>query len=177
MIMTIKVDEQITLTPFLPTDKAALVNQINDKEIFDNTLLIPHPYTEQDADNWFDLLDKQLQSNGSQSNWAIRKEDGQLIGGIGFWLAHGKASHKDELGYWLGREYWGKGIMTNVVERFVEFGFEKRGLVRIMATIFAHNKGSARVLEKVGFQKEGILRKNYFKNDRYIDGILYALIK
>ncbi len=175
--MNIKVDEQITLTPFLRTDKASLVRQINDKEIYDNTLLIPFPYTEQDADYWFDFVENQLNTNGIQSNWAIRKEDGQLIGGIGFQLMYGKASHKDELGYWLARDYWGKGIMTNVVERFVKFGFEKRGLVRIAANVFSYNKGSARVLEKVGFKKEGVLRKSYFKDDRYIDGFMYALIK
>jgi [ribosomal protein S5]-alanine N-acetyltransferase len=67
--------------------------------------------------------------------------------------------------------------MTAVVGAACRFAFEQYGLIKITAYIFAGNTGSARVLEKCGFQLEGYLRKHHFKDGRYVDSQLYALLK
>ena len=82
-----------------------------------------------------------------------------------------------ELGYWLGRAFWGRGIMTKAVEEMCRTGFEAWDIVRIYAEPFAHNAGSRRVLEKAGFALEGVMRSGIWKNGRLRDYCMYALLR
>ncbi len=68
-------------------------------------------------------------------------------------------------------------ITSSDADKAADFAFQEFGLIRITANIFAFNLGSARVLEKAGFQCEGILRKHYKKDGKTFDGKLYAKIK
>ncbi len=174
--MEIKVDPQVSLTPYDQDDKVALINFLNDEDVANNTLVIPYPYTPQDADEWLELTARQW-AEGNRSNWCIRHHDGQLIGGIGRMMHYGAESHLDEIGYWLGAPFRGQGVMTRAVRAYCKYLFENEGLIRITATVFPHNPASVRVLEKANFQREGYLRKRYRKNGKYIDGILFAKIK
>ena len=81
------------------------------------------------------------------------------------------------MGYYIAEEYWGKGIMTEAVIQTCEYVFAKSDIIRIYAEPFAYNKASCRVLEKAGFQCEGILRDNAVKNGRVIDMKMYSLLK
>ena len=89
-------------------------------------------------------------------------------------MKYKRSLKKDEIGYWLARPYWNKGIMTKVVNKLCEIGFGKFGLMRIEATVFIHNAASCRVLEKGGFKKEGIYRKSVKKGNMLIDTIRYC---
>ena len=82
-----------------------------------------------------------------------------------------------EMGYWLAEPFWNKGIMSEVVSRFADFGFEKFELNRIFAESYISNPGSARVLEKAGFVLEGTLRASVFKDGKVLDQFLYAKIR
>lgn len=174
---TIFVNDDIHLTPYRLSDKAALVEYIDDEEIHRNTLAIPYPYTERDADEWLELTQQEFEKYRLHANWVIRNRKGKLIGCIGRQMLYGKTGHTDEVGYWLARPYWGKGIMTEVVKVFCDYWFEKGPLIRFTAAVFAYNRASARVLEKAGFEREGYLKKHYYKNGEYLDGILYAKLK
>ncbi|SEK25191.1 GNAT family N-acetyltransferase [Paenibacillus sp. OK003] len=66
------------------------------------------------------------------------------------------------IGYKLTPEYWHQGIMTEVVEKVIEYGFNNLGLNRIEAFVEPENVGSRKVLEKIGFREEGILKGNYY---------------
>lgn len=110
-------------------------------------------------------------------NWAIRRTDGFLIGGIGYHDFELGKSHRAEIGYWLAKPYWGQGIMTEAVKKVAALAFEELGLVRITANVFHFNMGSAPVLKKAGFQLEGLLRKHYKKDGKVFDGRLYALTR
>lgn len=174
--MNLKIDERLTLSEFLSTDKARLVEHLNDRDIYDRTLRVPQPYTEEDADRWLGLVAKATKREGQPIQWAIRNADDDVIGGCGFdGLRIGK-THRAEIAYWLAKPYWGRGIMTATVQRVCEHGFAEFGLVRIIAHVFEFNIGSARVLEKCGFELEGRLRKHFLKDGRYIDARLYALV-
>lgn len=164
----------ISLSQILPGDKLALTRLLNEKEIYDNTLLIPFPYNEQDAVWWINHVSAIERVNGRQKVWAIRDQRAELIGGIGRQFKYGVDAHKDEIGYWLAKPYWNQGIMTEVLKVFTEICFTKLRLVRIEATVFHFNKASARVLEKAGFEFEGILRKYHQKDGKIFDGLLYA---
>ncbi len=172
--MHIKVDGQVTITPYQPEDKAALVEYLNDEDVAHNTLRIPHPYTEKDADEWLEFAAQQEEKLGCYANWAIRNAEGKLIGGIGRLLLYGKDAHVDEIGYWLAKPMRGRGIMTRAVKAYCNYLFENEGLTRITATVFSYNPASARVLEKADFQREGYLRKHYKKDGKSLDGILFA---
>jgi len=174
---TIPVNDQIHLTPYRLSDKAALIEYINDPVIHRNTLTIPFPYGEKEADEWLELTLKEKEKFGIHANWVIRNNKGKLIGCIGRQLVHGTNGHADEVGYWLARPYWGKGIMTEVVQVFCDFLFAQGKLIRLTAAVFAFNAASAKVLEKTGFERKGYLKKHYLKNGEYLDGILYAKLK
>lgn len=174
----IPINEQVSLTPFLASDKQNLVLYLNDPVIYKNTLRIPSPYTEADADSWIENAQAQLVENGRTYNWAIRHAQYGLIGGTGAFLRAGVEGHLDEIGYWLAAPFRGKGLMTEVVIRHCAWLFENRpALVRIEAKVHADNPASVRVLEKSGFEREGFARKHSIKNGVLIDVYLLALIR
>jgi ribosomal-protein-alanine N-acetyltransferase len=176
--MIIKVTNEISLTPYLKKDKPDLVRYINHPNISNNTLTIPYPYSLEDADNFFKIIQEKEKQTGKVWNWVIRNKENNLIGSIG--LLGEKITgnpHRDIFGYWIGEEFWGKGIMTKVVKIFADYCLNERGLVRLEASVFSYNQASVRVLEKAGFEREGYLKKAYLKNGKYLDGILLAKTK
>ena len=172
--MTIIINDQIYLDEIRASDKGACVEHFREKEIYDRTLRIPYPYTEQHFDEFFALVQQTAQQRPLTA-WAIRRRDGFLIGGLGFEGLG--SSHRAEIGYWLAKPYWGRGIMTDVVRKACVFAFDQYDLAKITAGVFAGNAASARVLEKCGFVREGYLRKHYLKGGRFIDAQLYSLLK
>ena len=173
--MKIIVDNEIYLDQPKRKDKANLILYLSDREIYNNTLRLPFPYTSKDADWWIKYVKDNKKKSGLLLNFAIRKKDKSLIGGIGYHSKYGITSHKDKIGYWLARKYWNRGIMSKVVRSFCRYGFDSRHLIRIEATVFEHNQSSCRVLEKCGFGYEGTLKKYYMKDGNFIDVRLYAI--
>jgi RimJ/RimL family protein N-acetyltransferase len=172
----IRIDNNYHLDEFRLGDTASLVDAINDAEISRNTLNIPFPYTQKDAEWWLTEMGIRKNLNQPQKNWAIRNTDGLICGGIGLHHKYGADSHKDEIGYWLKRDLWGQGIMTKVVGEFTSYCFDRLNLERLEAPIFEFNKGSARVLENNGYQREGLLRKAYLKEGTYYNSVLFARV-
>jgi RimJ/RimL family protein N-acetyltransferase len=175
--MRIVVSHQLHLSEWRPSAKPALVEHLNDRDIYDRTLRIPFPYTDATADEWLALVAKNTVQQGRQAHWAIRTADDALIGGCGFSGFQAGKSHLAEVGYWLAKPYWGWGIMTSVVQRLCQHAFEEFGLAKIIAHVASHNPASARVLEKCGFQQEGFLRKHFLKDGRFIDARLFGLLR
>lgn len=172
-----RVNDQIHLSEIKPADKDALLLHLQEKEIYDRTLRIPYPYTEDDADAWLGIMERTTRERGQPIAWAIRDSHDLLIGSCGFDRQAVCKSHLAEIGFWLAKPYWGQGIMTNVVKTVCRYGFDELGLSKITAHVFADNTGSARVLEKCGFEREGYLRQQFKKDGRLIDGLLYGLLK
>ena len=85
--------------------------------------------------------------------------------------------HKAQIGYWIARKLWNKGIMTNAVRIITEFGFKKLKSKRISANVFLPNKASVRVLEKNNYKLERILRKYHLKDGKLIDALVFAKTK
>jgi RimJ/RimL family protein N-acetyltransferase len=174
--MKFQVNAQVHLSEFRSSDKDALVEHLNDRDIYERTLRIPFPYTNADAEFWLALVAKITAEQGRPIHWAIRGSNDGLIGGCGFEsLAIGK-SHEADIGYWLARPFWGRGIMTDVVKHVCQHAFKDLGLVKITAHVFVHNPASARVLQKCGFQQEGLLLKHFLKDEEYIDCRLFGLV-
>jgi RimJ/RimL family protein N-acetyltransferase len=175
--MKIVINSQIELSEFRTSDGDSLIEHLNDRDIYERTLRIPFPYGHADAEEWLSLVDKITKQQGRPVNWAIRSSDESLIGGCGFDGFQVGKSHRAEIGYWLAKPYWGKGIMTAVVQRLCQHAFEEFGLEKITAHVFTHNPASARVLEKCKFLEEGFLRKHFIKDDKFVDARLFGLLR
>lgn len=174
----IPINEQIALTNFQPADKENLLRYMNDAVLYHNTLRVPNPYTEQDADIWMAKTEQEQVDFGTTVNWAIRDRELGVIGGIGSFVKTGLEGHSDEVGYWLAAPFRGNGIMTEVVVKFTTHLFSSRpALVRLEAWTLPTNAASGKVLEKAGFEREGYCRKMFVKNGEYRDAILFARIR
>ena len=169
----IRLNEHITLSEITPKDIDSFVEFLNEKEIYINTLTIPFPYTKENSEWFVSFVKKNKKEHGRIITWAIRNKEEKLIGVVGF--DNGIDGHKAEIGYWLAKPYWKKGIMSEAVKKICEIGFNEFGLSRITANVFEQNIGSARVVEKCGFTLEAACLKNYYKKDgKLFNGKLYA---
>lgn len=121
---------------------------------------------------WSQRFDRNL---GVRWGITLRSENG-IIGTCGFhdWR---KNHQKAEIGYELTPEYWRNGIMTEAIQKVIDYGFNNLGLNRIEAFVEPENIRSRKVLEKKGFKEEGTLEENFYWRNQFVDVVLYALIK
>ena len=165
--------KQCTIRPWRLDDAGSLARHANNRKVWIALRdLFPHPYT---IDNAREFLRKAITAP-PPTNFSI-EVNGAAVGGIGIHLGIDVHRHTAELGYWLGEEFWGRGIMTETVAAFTDFCFEEFQLRRIYAEPFANNPASARVLEKAGFAFEGRLKNNVLKDGKLLDSLLYARTK
>lgn len=169
-------NQNITITEVRITDAQSIVNHINDREIYENTLTIPFPYTLKDAKIFVSICRKFEKMNHQICNYAIRYNE-EMIGGIGLLFNHGVESHKSEFGYWIGKDYRNQGIMTMVIQKFIEICFEEKALFRLEANVFTNNLASSKTLLNAGFNYEGIHKSSFIKEDKLRDTNFYSIVK
>jgi len=163
------------LRPFKKGDEKSLRKNINNKKIYQNTFRIPYPYTLKNAKEWIVKdLKNQKKKKPKEINFVIDINN-EVVGSIS--LDEIIEKHKAKIGYWLSEKHWRKGIMSKAVKLVTGFGFKKMKLKRIYADIYYWNKASIRVLEKAGYKREGILKKNIKKDNKIFDSYLFAKIK
>ena len=161
------------LRPWRPGDMTSLVENANDQAVARNMRdRFPSPYTEPDGREWIALN----QVCSPATNLAI-VVDGIACGGVGLQLGTDIERCSAEIGYWLGRAYWGRGIATDAVRAMSDYAFGTFGLERIFATAFARNVASQRVLEKAGYVRECVMRHSAIKDGELIDKTLYARLR
>jgi len=153
-------------------DRDSIVRHANNRNVWINLRdRFPHPYTQADARNWLDSV----VGINPQTNFAIALND-EAIGGVGYTIQHDVEHRSAEIGYWLGQEFWGRGIATEALRAVTEYAFATHDLCRVHAHVFSWNPASARVLEKAGYQLEARLRKSVTKNGQTIDALIYAVV-
>lgn len=110
--------------------------------------------------------------------WAVTLKDSDTVLGL-FGLHHWSKRHRRaEVGYDLARAYWGQGIASETLRAIVRFGFETMNLHRIYASTIADNHRSVRLLERLGFQREGTKREHILEEDgTFHDGAMYSLLR
>ncbi|KAK7719887.1 hypothetical protein SLS64_002068 [Diaporthe eres] len=172
--------------PYHPTDSAASAKQANDWEIarwMRNTF--PHPYELQNAEffiNTMALTNKSaspLRPEGILLNYAIcRSSDGAFVGGVGLKPFTDVEARTVEIGYWLGREHWGRGYAGEVVAAFTAWAFATfPDLLRVEAHVYEGNPASEAVLKKAGFQFEGLRRKAIWKDGQSLGTRDYGILR
>jgi len=167
--------QRLFLRAFGESDVPAVGRLADDIEIYRNTLKVPHPYTEADARLWLSIQREQSRA-GTGVVFAITgKDDRLLLGACGMELF---TDHKrGELGYWLGRDFWGKGYATEAAAAVVGWGFATLALNRVSAARFGDNPASGRVLEKIGMTQEGVLRRHAFRDGVFKDMVMYGILR
>lgn len=167
---------RLVLGTFDPDDAVDLQRLAGDREIADTTLSIPHPYDLDHALAWIGHQNRES-VRGRATNFAVRLLSGRtLIGSAG--LRDIDPEHvQAELGFWIGRVWWGNGYAREAAAAVVRFGFEVLGLNRIYAHHMARNPAAGRVLQHIGMQREGLLRQRVRKWGVYEDVVLYASLR
>ena len=163
----------VKLRSWQKDDLKALLRHANNPKIAANLRdQFPHPYTRRDAIDYLEYA----QVQEPVTSFAIEYGD-EAVGGVGFLIGRDIARTSAEMGYWLSEELWGRGIATRAASAMSEWAFENYGLTRVFAMAFAHNAASIRVLEKAGFEREGLLRRSAIKNGVVLDQILFAKVR
>src|SRR5262245_48755961 len=162
-----------TLREWRPGDEESLVRHANNRQIWRNLRdAFPHPYTTADAKRWIQTANPTSQV----TNFAI-VVDGAAVGAIGLMLRDDVFRRSAEIGYWLGEEFWSRGIVTEAVLAVTDYAFANFDICRIYAGVFEGNPASARVLEKVGYKFEGRMSKSVTKDGETIDELIYATVR
>jgi ribosomal-protein-alanine N-acetyltransferase len=174
--MTIPVEiplSQALLRPWRSSDAASLARHADDREIWRNMRdRFPHPYTMKDATEWLAFV----ADVPPGTSFAIAV-GGEAVGGIAFEPLADVFRVGAELGYWLGRAHWGRGITTEAVRVVTAQLFTHFDFLRAQASVFSWNPASARVLEKAGYTLEATNRRSMVKEGVVGDRWLYVRLK
>lgn len=161
------------LRPWRATDAASLERHANDRGIWQNLRdTFPHPYAAEDAAYFLSLV-----ADNDRDLHLAFEVGGEAVGSIGVHFKSDVRRRSAEIGYWLGRAHWGKGLATQALQLVSDYVFAHFDVCRLYAVVFEPNAASARVLEKSGYVLEGTMRQSILKEGRMLDSLLYAKIK
>eukprot|EP00004_Rigifila_ramosa_P011420 TRINITY_DN2439_c0_g1_i4.p1 TRINITY_DN2439_c0_g1~~TRINITY_DN2439_c0_g1_i4.p1 ORF type:complete len:352 (+),score=47.80 TRINITY_DN2439_c0_g1_i4:16-1071(+) len=140
--------------------------------------IFPHPYTTQSAQDWISFNEKTPESSPATNLAICDADSGQLMGGISVILnTNANTEHKAEIGYWLGEQFWGQGVMPTAISHFENYIRSSFPHVRrLEALVFAYNSRSGAVLRKAGFSEEGRLRAYYLKEGHLVDALVFGKV-
>lgn len=186
--------ERLRLRPFRPADQQQLEKLLNDRQIIANTNISTSE--EGNCLQWINNQDF-LWKQGRSAVFAISKrlgtcgpgnfqsesgstidlsgEEDELIGGMG--LEIDPQHHRAELGFWIGKPFRGQGYATEAGRAVIGFGFSVIGLNKITATHLAPNNDSKKVLIKLGFVVEGVLKRQIRRSGQYYDLVCHGLLR
>lgn len=163
----------IQLRPWSMNDLTTLIELANDYEIANYMAdVFPYPYTMKHGRKFIETTSGEHPVH----IFAIIFES-KPVGAIGIHPQTDIMRKNAELGYWLGKKYWGKGIITEAVQQIIPVAFRLYDITRLYARTFGSNLASQKVLMKAGFTKEASISKSFFKNGRFEDEIIYAIRK
>ena len=149
-----------------------MAKHANNKRVWLNLRdAFPFPYDVDDARHWIASVAHQ----DPRVSFVI-EVDGEVCGSIGLKAGSDMERVSAELGYWLGESVWGRGIATEAATAITDYALNKLRFSRIFAVPMIHNGASFRVLEKAGFQREGVLRKACIKNGEIRDMVMYSRV-
>ena len=167
--------ERLLIRSFNIGDAPTVQQLAGDRVIADTTRIVPHPYADGLADEW--IQSHQLpgpESTSIELAITLRKET-TLVGAISLVEINRKDS-RAELGYWIGKPFWGLGYCTEAAAELLEYAFQTLGLNRVSARHLARNAASGRVLEKIGMIHEGCLRQHNKKWETFEDVVIHGIL-
>ena len=148
---------RLRLRPFTLADASQVHLLANDRAIADGCTTLPHPYPAGLAERWIAKHPDYWQSQSAVIFALTERHHHQLLGSISLALREARQSDRSlwligSLGYWLGREFWGVGYMSEAVATMLDFAFQELGVDRIEAEHKRDNPASGRVMVKCGLR-------------------------
>ena len=160
------------LRTLVAEDAKAIAELINDRNIWLQLRdSVPHPYSVEHAEAFLGRI-------GGGGSYVLGITTGDRLAGIiGAYGLNDVERNGAEIGYWIGRSFQGKGLATHALKAFIPYVFKASPFMRMQANVFEGTQASMRLLEKCGFQAEGILRKAVTKDGRALDMHVFGLLK
>lgn len=169
--------ERLRLRPLQEADIDALIQIAGDRRIADGTISVPHPFDRNAAVDFIQALERG-RATGERFGFAVclGEGEGRLVGYAG--LHHVDVDHAEaELSFWIGAAHEGRGYVREAGERLIRYAFDELGLNRVCAFHMRRNAGSERVLERLGFQREGLLRQRVRKWGVFEDVVVWSRLR
>lgn len=167
--------ERLVLRAFTPDDALEVERLAGEREVAAGTLTMPHPYPEGAAAMWIATHAGTVEGGDGLTLAVERLADGALLGAMSLRIE--REYERAELGYWIGRPYWGSGYATEAAAALVAYAFEQLELNRVYAYHFSTNPASGRVLQKIGMRHEGVRRQHHRKWGEFVDNDAYAILR
>ena len=169
--------ERLIIRQFKDEDYKRVYEVCNDYELAKTTLGIPIPYTEEIAKGFIEKTKQRIQENYSYELAVCFKNNPEKVVGCISLVGINPVARKAEMGYWVDRELWCKGIATEASQAIIKFGFEKLNLHSIMARHFKENLASGKVMQKCGMNYVGTMHDNEFRLNEFHDVVYYELLE
>jgi [ribosomal protein S5]-alanine N-acetyltransferase len=164
---------RFALTPLASADAADFLAHLSDPAVVEYMDIDPHT----EAAETLDVIAwaQGLRAAGNGVRWVIRDHGGGVfIGTAGFNTLVWERGCRGEVAYDISKRFWGRRVMDEVLPTVMAFGFDTLGLRRIEAMVTLGNEPSCRLLERHGFEREGVLREHAFWKDRFWDQVIYG---
>lgn len=175
MVVPVLSTSRLQLRPLVAEDAGSLFAAYSDPVVMEFWSCRPHGSVAQTRT----LLELQAAATatGAELHFAIERcSDRAVIGACAYKSWRGK-HRRGDLSYLLARAAWGQGYASESIERLLEYGFTELDLHSVEAGVTPGNADSGRLLERLGFRLEGHLRENYWAEDRFVDSLVYGLLR
>jgi [ribosomal protein S5]-alanine N-acetyltransferase len=163
---------RLLLRPFRLEDAENVFAYLNDEEVVYFLTRHPPPNHVREVEK---MLTRILQTPWQDFPHFAVVLDAQVVGEVSLGVEH--ADRIANLGYGIARQHWGKGLATEAARVVLNYGFHSVDLAKIYARADPRNVGSVRVLEKLGMQREGLLRSHHIRRGERVDRVMYGLLR
>ena len=168
--------KHLILRSLKKSDALSITKYLQDKAISENTL-IPYPYSLEDGYSFV----KKSRANKKKLLFNLEfgvyhKELKEVIGVVSLMKIDLK-NKNCESGSWIGKPFWGSGLIHEAKIEMYRFAFENLRLRKIYSKVFTYNPRSYKHLEKLGFVRQGLFRKHFCKKGKFIDEYYYEMLK
>ena len=169
--------KNLILRPLKKTDASSITKYLQEKKFNKNTTSIPYPYTLKDAEFFINLTKEKLKKEVPNLEIGVYHKQLKEVIGIVSLLKIDLDNNNAESGSWIGKPFWGSGLIHEAKIELYRFGFQKLKLRKIHSRVFSFNPRSFKHLEKLGFKRQGVFKQHHLKGKKYIDEYYYEMLK
>ncbi len=168
--------DRLLIRPYTSADVENVWRVASSPLVYQTTAYIPRRYPRSRAEWWIRMVRSSMDNRTAFEFGMFERATGAYVGNMGVVNVR-KDARIGSIAYYVDPSKWGNGYATEGGQAMLRFAFETLDLYRMVGTCMAHNTASRRVLEKLGFQFEGIARSELLKDGRFIDVAHLAILK
>jgi len=162
---------RLILRRLVPGDAPAVTRLVNDYSVAGNLARVPFPYSEELARKWIGSAAEQIES-GDAFHLAVT-QGGQLVGCVGLSL---KRNALPELGYWIGRKFWGQGLAGEAAAGLLDWAQKGLDITEVEASALTDNLASQAVLRRLGFNENGTGVQQFLSRNRNMPVVMFRRV-